>query len=357
MRRALRWLIAGLLIVALAGLVVLRSPTIQDRVLRRVVERALATRANLFGDDALRVLLCGTGSPLPHATRAQACVAVFAGDRFWIVDTGVGSWNNLGLWRVDASRLAGILFTHFHSDHIGDLGEFNLQSWVAGRPGPLRVFGPPGVESVVAGFEQAYGLDTGYRIAHHGAELLPPEVGRMQAHAIPLPSADASVVLDEDGLRISAFVVDHAPVAPAYGYRFDYRGRSVVVSGDTVKSQVLVAAATGADVLVHEALDRNTVAVLRDAAASNGRPRVAKIMSDIPDYHTSPVEAAQSANEAGVQLLVLYHLVPPPPVTWFERIFTRGVEDVRPDGWVVADDGLVVELPVGSKTVIRRSMR
>jgi ribonuclease Z len=62
---------------------------------------------------------------------------------------------------------------HFHSDHIGDLGEFNMNTWAMGRPGPLRVYGPPGVERVVAGFAEAYALDTQYRIAHHGTEFLP----------------------------------------------------------------------------------------------------------------------------------------------------------------------------------------
>lgn len=354
MRRVIFWMIGvGLALVAL-GAIAVRVPAVQDWVMRRVIARRMSTPPKaLFGDDALRVLLCGTSSPMPHPTRAKACVAVFAAGRFWVVDTGLGSWNRLAQWQVDGRNIGGILLTHFHSDHIGELGEFNLQTWGAGRPGPLRVFGPPGVERVVGGFTEAYALDSGYRTAHHGAALLPPDVGRMEAQVIagPAEGAGPTVVLQADGLTITAFAVNHKPVSPAYGYRFDYRGRSVVVSGDTVKDAGLIAAAKGADVLVHEAQANHIVAMMREEAEKTGRTRIAKILHDIPSYHTSPVEAAEVANEAGVKLLVLYHLTPPPPTSLVERAFVRGVDAVRPSGWVLADDGLLVTLPVGSDAV------
>jgi ribonuclease Z len=243
MRRAVLWVIGIGVGLAVLALVALRVPAVQDRLVQRAIAMAMAQESDLFQEDALRVLLCGSSGPLPHPTRAKPCVAVFAGGRFFVVDTGPGSWNRLALWRVDGRHIGGIFLTHFHSDHIGELGEFDLQTWVAGRSGPLRVFGPPGVERVVAGFEEAYALDTRYRIAHHGAELLPPEVGRMQARVIADPGAGQTVALEEGGLRVTAFAVNHAPVEPSYGYRFDYGGRSVVVSGDTVKIPALVGGA------------------------------------------------------------------------------------------------------------------
>ncbi len=358
MRRAFLG-IAGLAVVgSLAMLLLFRVPAVQDAVLRRVITRLVSQTADdLFADDALRVALCGTSAPLPHPTRAKACVAVFAAGKMWIVDTGPGSWNRLALMRVDGKRIGAVLFTHFHSDHIGDLGEFNLQTWGAGRPAALRVFGGPGVERVVAGFQEAYALDTGYRVAHHGAEFLPPERERMQAIAVDARHDAGPVpVLEEGGLKITAFAVDHQPVEPAYGYRFEYRGRSVVVSGDTAKSKNLIAAAHGADVLVHEAQANHLIAMIGEAATAAGRERVAKIMHDIPSYHTTPVEAAEAANEAGVKLLVLYHLNPPPPNRVAEQVFVRGVSNVRPSGWVVGDDGLVVELPAGSDVVNTREV-
>jgi ribonuclease Z len=358
MRRALVWLVGLMLALVVVGAGMLRIPAVQDVLIRRVIAHAVGDTADqLFADDALRVLLCGTSAPLPHPSRAKACVAVFAGGRFWIVDTGPGSWNRLALLRVDGKRIGGILYTHFHSDHIADLGEFNLQTWAAGRPTALRVIGPPGVERLVAGFQEAYALDTGYRIAHHGADFLPESLSRMQATAVDAPpGAPPALVLDDGGLTITAFSVDHRPIVPAYGYRFDYRGRSVVVSGDTAKSPSLIAAARAADVLVHEAQANHLIAMIGDAATAAGRDRIAKIMRDIPSYHSSPVQAAEVANEAGVDLLVLYHLNPPPPNRFAERVFMRGVADVRSHGLVVGDDGLLVELPIGSDAIAVRKL-
>lgn len=352
--RKLAW-VGGIAIVLIGlGAAALRLPAVQDALLRRVVaQRMGAAPPALARADALHVLFCGTSSPMPHPTRAKACVAVFAGGRFWVVDTGPGAWNNFAQWQIDGSRIAGVLLTHFHSDHIGELGEFNMQTWVAGRPEALAVYGPPGVERVVAGFGEAYALDNGYRTAHHGAALLPEDRGLMQARVFGGPGAGAPpwVVWQEGDLTITAFPVVHAPIEPAVGYRFDYRGRSVVVSGDTVKDDTLLAAARDADVLAHEAQANHLVAIIEAEAARRGQARIATLMADIPDYHTTPVEAAELANAANVRLLVFYHLTPPPPAWIVEQAFLRGVEAVRPSGWLLADDGLLLTLPVGSTEI------
>src|SRR5438477_7082946 len=313
LRRILWALLAVAVAVAAVGTLALRSPRVQDAIVARIARRRIGhNMASLLAPDALRVLLCGTSSPIPSPRRAEACTAIFAGGHMWIVDTGPGSWRTLALRRVRGEAIGAIFFTHLHSDHIGELGEFNLQTWVAGRPGPLRVYGPDGVTELVHGFAEAYAADTRFRIAHHGAALLPPDRSAMVPIPVLLDGADATRVLDEDGVVVTAFAVAHDPVKPAFGYRFDYGGRSVVVSGDTGPSPNLVAQARGADVLVHEAQANDLVHIMEEAARAAGQSRIAKILGDIPTYHSDPADVAREAVTAGVRLLVLTHFTPPP---------------------------------------------
>src|SRR5262249_53880670 len=257
------------------------------------------------------------------------------------------------LWRVPLDRVAGILVTHFHSDHIPELGELRLQTWVAGRKATLPVFGPPGIERVVDGFNEAYALDAGYRTKHHGAAMLPPEWVALDPHVVAHGSGPTASVLNSGGLRITAIRVKHDPANPAYGYRFDFADRSVVVSGDTAPDNDLAAAASKTDILVHEALSPELVGILHDEMIANGHLRAAKIMHDIPGYHTSPVDAANVANKARARLLVFTHLIPMLPNVLAERAFLRGVEAKRPDGVVLGHDGLIFRLPARSDAIER----
>jgi ribonuclease Z len=139
---------------------------------------------------------------------------------------------------------------------------------------------------------------------------------------------------------------------PAVGYRFDYGGRSLVVSGDTKKSDSLLAQARGVDLVVHEALSPELVGILHDAAESAGNANLAKIMTDIPDYHTTPVEAAEIAQAAGARHLLLYHVVPAlPPVPGLESAFLAGTSDAFSGGITLGQDGTRISLPSGSDAV------
>jgi ribonuclease Z len=221
-------LIAGTVIVALfaAAWLATLSPAFGDwayaKLATRMAERPIPVLAK---PGELSVLLCGTDAPLPDLHRAGACTLVAAGNDLYIVDAGQGSVRNLVMWRVLLAKVKGVFLTHFHSDHIADLGELRLQTWVAGRRTPLKVYGPPGVEDVVAGFNRAYSHDADYRTAHHGENFLPREDVDLVPVVVPMTGATAPA-LNANGLVVTAIRVDHGPVKPAYGFRFDYAGRS-----------------------------------------------------------------------------------------------------------------------------------
>ena len=347
------------LAVALIG--ALLTVALDARVGMWIFERGAASataRDNsiLLGEDALRVAVCGSSAPLQSVNRAKACVAVFAGGKFYIVDVGPESVENLVRWGIPLSKIGGVLLTHFHSDHIGDLGELNLQTWAAGRPAPLPVYGGPGVEGVVAGFNAAYRLDQGYRTEHHTERVMPASTWPLTARVVdlgePTPAKDrVATVLETGDLRITAIEVDHAPITPAYAYRFDYRGRSVVVTGDLKFHPPLAAAAKGADILVSEAIARSMVEALQRGTAGAGRQQQATILHDIQDYHLSPREAAQIAERAGVKLLVFYHLLPAPDSALARRLFADDVREVRRGEWAMAADGSLYTLPIGSDRI------
>jgi ribonuclease Z len=334
------------------------------RIRTRFSQMARARMANplaksdLFDDNALRVILCGTSSPLPDPNRAKSCVLVVAGGKAYVVDTGPESWKTLGLMNFPGGRIAAILLTHFHSDHIGDLGEFRMQTWVGGRRRPLPVYGPDGVQQVVAGFNQAYALDDKYREAHHGADIMPLSGADLVAKPFETRAGgEPFMVLEADGLTVTAFEVDHFPAAPAVGYRFDYRGRSVVISGDTKKLAAVARASSGADVLIHDALSQSLRQVLVDTAREAGNTRLAKLLDDIGDYHASPLEAAETANDAGVRLLVYTHFVPALVQRPLQLAYFDGVDAIRPrSGWAVGHDGLRIDLPAGGSDIAQSEM-
>lgn len=302
--------------------------------------------------DSLKVTFCGTSGPLPVRDRAKACVAIQAGGSMYLVDVGPESTENLQAWRMPLATAKAVFLTHLHSDHIGEIGEFNLQSWVAGRPAPLALVGPPGTDRVAAGFNMAYGPDHGFRNAHHehGEVKLPIAAGLLSAKVIPPPRTTA-VAWQDGALTVTAILVAHQPVQPAYAYRFDYKGRSVVVSGDTRKWPPLADASKGADVLIHEAQNADMTRQLVQALRGMGNSRMASVMNDTLSYHTTPVEAADIARAAGVKTLVLYHLTQAGLPMFTPEAFTRGMDDGGKLDWRLSKDGMTIELPVGGSDI------
>jgi len=344
----------ALLVLLLAGLglFALRGP-IALRMMDRALARNLAADPIAELPDGLHVLLCGAGGPLPDSVRSGPCAAVIAGRTLVVVDAGTGGARNLQRTGFAPGRLEAVFLTHFHSDHIDGLGEMAMLRWTgAAHDTPLPVYGPAGVEEVVGGFGEAYRQDAVYRTAHHGPAVAPPSGAGMTVHPFALPApGEAPVVWESNGLRVTAFAVEHDPVRPAVGYRFEYGGRSLVVSGDTKKSANLEAQAQGVDLLAHEALAPQLVKRMHDAAVATGRSNIAKITDDILDYHTTPVEAAEVAKAAGAKHLLFYHVVPPLPLPGLDQVFLDGVSDAYSGGVTLGRDGTLVSLPSGSEQI------
>ena len=350
MRRALGTVVVFALVAAFGA----ACGPIATRVMRTGAERALSADAIADLPDGLHVALCGAGGPMPSTTRSGPCVAVVAGRTLFVVDAGTNGARNLqGAIGWPPARIAAVFLTHYHSDHIDGLGEMGLLRWVGGsHRDPLPLYGPEGLLDVAAGFERAYQFDARYRVAHHGAAVVPPEGAGFAPHPFATPALGESLVLFErDGILVRTFRVEHEPVSPAVGYRFDYGGRSLVVSGDTKKSDSVLAQARGVDLIVHEALSPRLVGILHDAAESAGNANLAKVMTDIPDYHTTPVQTGELAQAAGARHLLIYHVVPPLPVPGLEGVFLDGVSAAFSGGVTLGRDGTRISLPSGSQAV------
>ena len=344
----------ALTVIALVAAVLyaVRAP-LSTALMGRVLERNIASSLLDTLPDGLNVILCGAGGPLPDPVRSGPCVAVSAGDMLLIVDTGTGGARNLGPLRLPVGEVDAVFLTHFHSDHIDGLGELATLRWAsAAHTSPLPVHGPEGVAEVVAGFNQSYARDGVYRQAHHGDTVAPLSGHGMEATEHPQPQdGEAVVVYDKGGLVVQMIRVQHNPVEPAVAYLFTYKGRSALISGDTVKSANLQHFAKDIDLLVHEGLSPHLVQQMNRAAVRAGNDIVARITTDIPDYHTTPVEAAEIARDAGVGHLLFYHVVPPTPLPGLKTAWLAGVDAVF-EHHTLGQNGTGFSLPADSTAII-----
>ncbi len=312
----------------------------QDRLLlvgaRSLMSASCCGGEDSDGMDALQVFVCGSSSPLPDPGRAQACIALVTPEHFYIIDSGAGSTVNLMAERLPLQRLDGILLTHFHSDHIGELYELNLNSWVQGRPQPLGVYGPQGVDRVVSGVNLSYELDARYRVDHHGAELLPPHLGVLEAKPIT-----AGTFIAEGDLKVTAVPASHEPVSPALGYKIEYKDRSVFVTGDSLITNEIVEASSNVDLLLSDALSVPIISQLAETATELGMDRNAKVLNDIIDYHASTFDVIDLVEKSNTKLAGFYHLVPPPRNVLLKKIFERDL----PGNVILTEDRMWFILP------------
>ncbi len=302
----------------------------------------------ILKDDNLHVILVGSGGPVNNPERLPTCTAIIAGGEFIMVDLGAGTIRNADLQNLPLKNLSAVLITHFHSDHISDLGEANFWSLAMGRTKTLEVFGPVGIKDVVDGYNLAFKHDTSYRIAHHGhhgADYFPPEACVPVAKTVRLVEADgAELFFDRNGLKAYAFRVDHSPATPSYGYRFEYKGNVVVISGDTKRIDNLTKHARNADIFIFEGMHMELVKRTSDYAKKTGRPRIGNLLFDTLDYHIDPVDAGKVAKEANAKKLVFNHIVPPVTNFFTKRIFLDGVDDVYDGDIVMGEDGMAFVL-------------
>jgi ribonuclease Z len=304
--------------------------------------------------DGLHVGLAGTGAPMPDSQRVGISTFVIAGKHQFIVDCGPGSTLNLELMKLPLEDTTAVLLTHFHSDHIADLDELMLKIWTNGaRTEPTLVMGPVGVETVVEGYNQAFSLDMGYRIAHHGDAVAPVSGGGGQAKVIDGFGEDESVVIfNQDGVKVTAFLVSHAPVEPALGFRFDYGGRSVVLSGDTLPDETLMAQSQGVDILVHDAMNPDMLNIMTRAAEKNNQSVAGAVATDIQTYHAFAEETARIARDAGVGHLVLNQILPPLPASILHPMFLGESRRIFDGPITVSYDGMLFSMPRDSDEIV-----
>jgi ribonuclease BN (tRNA processing enzyme) len=288
--------------------------------LRNISRRALLTGLGAAAisyryaaqNRATRLILLGTGGgPRPRKASSASAQVIVSDDAAYVIDCGDGVARQLAFAGVPLTTLRHVFLTHQHSDHNADYGNLVWLAWTAGLTTRVDTWGPPPLAKMTKLFFEMNKYDIDARISNEGRAPLAPLV-----HVHELRAGGA--VMSDGNVKVTAALVDHPPVVPAFAYRFDARDRSIVISGDTAPSQNLVKLATGADVLVHSvmyppAIDRLVARV----------PNAAALKTSILAHQTSAEDAGRVAQEAGVKTLVLSHFVPPddPEVTdamWLE---------------------------------------
>ena len=276
--------------------------------------------SSLLSAVALQVILLGTGYPRPDANHAGPSTAIVAGEKWFVVDAGRGVTMRIAGTDLQYDKMQAVFITHFHSDHTAGLPDLFDTSWQFGRKTrPLELYGPPGISRIAKAMLDFFRDDIHYR--RDLLEKHPAAGATIKTHDVR-----EGVVYDDGEVRVTAFLVDHRPVEPAFGYRFDSVGHSIVISGDTRPTPNLVKFAKGADILVLEAY-------LPEHFLKVDTPEVA---ARLMHYHTSAEEAGQIAAEAGVKTLVLTHLIPAGAAETFRQRAAKAFK-----GKIVVGDDLV----------------
>ena len=257
-----------------------------------------------------------------------------------LVDVGPGAWRGAHFAGLPPAEIDSVFLTTFLVENIADLGEVLIGSWIAGRTGPLRVYGPVGTTQVVQRIVDAYRVDVAMRTSRHDPRVLDARVADALVIEFDLEDENASaLVYEHGGLRVTAFGLDTVGDVPVVGYRFDHKGRAVVIGGHARPSEKFVRFATGCDVLVHEAahpaMIQRGIQVMREL----GDHRLASFSSEMLRSHASPVDVARTARAAGVGRLVFTRVYPPPNHPLIRWALLREVHSIFPAA-VLGEDGM-----------------
>lgn len=252
--------------------------------------------AQAGGGKSFKVTLLGTSTPLPLMNRFGPAILVQAGGRNLLFDVGRGVTQRLFQLKIALGKIDHVFLTHLHSDHVVGIPDLWLTGWL-GAPWARRrgkafaITGPKGTKSLMAGLEAAYAWDIDTRTKDQKFPKLPISVAATDMKE--------GVVYQSNGIKVSAFKVNHAKlITPAYGYRIDYDGRTVVLSGDTRYTENLVRNAKGADLIIHSV-----------ASIAPKLLKKSKIMRIILAHHSEPEDTAKVFNTIKPKLAVYSHIV------------------------------------------------
>jgi ribonuclease Z len=273
------------------------------------------------------VTLLGTGCPQVHPHRFGPASLVQVGEMSFLVDCGSGVTQRMAAAGASGAKFDALLLTHLHSDHLVDLYQLVISSWHQGRERPQRIFGPAGTRAFAEATMEVWRTERERRIAW---ECRPSTAGL----ELEITEFEDGVLFEADGLRISAFEVDHGPVKPAFGFLFETTQARVAFSGDTTVCDRLVSAAKGVDLLVHECFIHGQMAP--------GRMRSEQGLANVASYHTPSSEVGKVACRADAGLLVLHHFI---PVEFDRDALLREVRADFPRPVVIAEDLLTVDVP------------
>jgi ribonuclease BN (tRNA processing enzyme) len=251
----------------------------------------------MLAADSAKVVLLGSGTPIPDPAASGPCVAVVVNGQAYLFDAGPGvvrraeaAAEKFGMDALDATNLTRLFFTHLHSDHTLGYPDVMLTPWVVGRNRPLEVYGPKGLAAMTENLKQSYSEDI--KVRSEGLEGLDKQRLVVNVHEI-----SAGLVYRDANVTVRAIPVPHGSWPQAFGYAIDAAGRSIVISGDTILSEAIGEACRGCDVLVHEVYSADRFDLVY--GKRGGQYHTA--------FHTSTRELAELAAKSKPKLLVLYH--------------------------------------------------